>query len=84
VLSKADEIGSKLAVGKSVLAVSTFFFIFNDADPDLMAPFCRIRIHVNPRSSKSIFLYIRTKMGPNVLRCFIPDTVLSVKRFSFF
>jgi hypothetical protein len=35
VLSKADEIGSKLDVGKSILAVFTFFFIFNDADPDL-------------------------------------------------
>jgi hypothetical protein len=29
VLSKAEEIGSKLDVGKSVLAVSTFFFIFS-------------------------------------------------------
>jgi hypothetical protein len=48
VLSKADEIGSKLAVGKSVLAVSTFF---TDADPDLNGI---ILLNSNPRESRIV------------------------------
>ncbi len=48
VLSKADEIGSKLAVGKSILAVSTFF---TEADPDLNGI---ILPHPNPREPQIV------------------------------